>query len=488
MASAAPRFDPAHRRSVTAALLLVTSLASLEATIVATAMPTIIGELGGLTLYSWVFAAYLLTSTVAMPFYGRLADLYGRKRVLIAAAMVFLTGAAACALAQTMPHLIAARALQGLGAAGLLPITITIAGDIYTLEERARVQSYFSTIWACSSVAGPLLGAWLTVALGWRSVFLVVIPLGLLAMAVAWRYLKESRAELPHSIDGAGALLLAAGASMLLLAVSGGREGGPGTLRRLALAASGAALLALFLRLQRRRAYPLVPPELLRHSKTALPYLGAILLGTTIFGVDTFVPLFVQGARGGSAGAAGAVITPLMFFWASSAAVAARLVVRLGFRRLTLIGASFAFVGLCGLVAVALFDLGVPVASACCALIGAGLGPASLSQILAVQVAVAEKDRGVASSLVPFFRVLGGAIGVGALGGVFSAELARRLGPGVADAGRILAGHGGAIGIDPVVFRQALESSLVPVFAVLVGLAAVNVAVSARFPERRRES
>jgi MFS family permease len=370
----------------------------------------------------------------------------------------------------------------------LLPITITIAGDIYTLEERARVQSYFSTIWACSSVAGPLLGAWLTVAFGWRSVFLVVIPLGLLAIAVASRYLRESRAELPHSIDGAGALLLAVGASLLLLAVSGGREGGgPGTLLRLTLAVSGAALLALFLHLQRRRTYPLVPPELLRHSETALPYLGAILLGTTIFGVDTFVPLFVQGARGGSAGAAGAVITPLMFFWASSAAVAARLMGKLGFRRLTLIGASFAFVGLCGLVAVALFDLGVPVASACCALIGAGLGPASLSQILAVQVAVAEKDRGVASSLVPFFRVLGGAVGVGALGGVFSASLARRLGPGVADAGRILAGHGGAVGIDPLSFRQALESSLVPVFAVLVGLAAVNVAVSARFPERRRE-
>jgi hypothetical protein len=160
---------------------------------------------------------------------------------------------------------------------------------------------------------------------------------------------------------------------------------------------------------------------------------------------------------------------------------------RLGFRRLTLIGASLAFLGLCGLVAVALFDAGVPVASACCALIGAGLGPTSLSQILAVQVAASEKDRGVASSLVPFFRVLGGAVGVGALGGVFSASLARRLGAGVADAGKILAGHGNetSTGIDPVQFRQVLESSLVPVFAVLVVMAAVNVALGARFPNRR---
>jgi MFS family permease len=473
---------------VTAALLLVTSLASLEATIVATAMPTIIGELGGLTLYSWVFAAYLLTSTVAMPLYGRLADLYGRKRVLLAATAVFLVGAGACALAQTMPHLIAARALQGLGAAGLLPITITIAGDIYTLPERARVQSYFSTIWACSSVAGPLLGAWLTVAFGWRSVFLIVIPLGLLAVAVASRYLRESRAELPHSIDAGGAVLLAVGASLLLLAVSGGPEGGSRPLLRLALAGAGAAVLGGFLHLQRRRTYPLVPPDLLRRGETALPYLGAILLGTTIFGVDTFVPLFVQGARGGTAGAAGAVITPLMFFWATSAAVAARLMGRLGFRRLTLIGALLAFVGLCGLLAVALLDAGVPFASACCALIGAGLGPTSLSQILAVQVAVPERDRGVASSLVPFFRVLGGAVGVGALGGVFSASLARRLGPGVADAGAILAGRGGSVGLDPLTFRQMLESSLVPVFAVLVGLAAVNVLVAGKFPDPRRET
>ena len=166
-----PRFDPRRRRVVTLALMLVTALASFESTVVSTAMPTIIGDLGGLPLYSWVFSIYLLAATVMMPIYGRLADIYGRRRILLIAISVFLVGAVTCSVARSMPQLIAARGLQGLGAAGLVPIALTVSGDLFSLEQRARVQGLFSSVWGTASLIGPLLGAWMTMSFGWRSIF-----------------------------------------------------------------------------------------------------------------------------------------------------------------------------------------------------------------------------------------------------------------------------------------------------------------------------
>ena len=324
-APVAPRFDPARRRAVTIALLLVTALASFESTVVSTAMPTIIGELRGLPLYSWVFSIYLLASTITMPIYGRLADVYGRRRVLMTATVVFLVGAVACALARSMPQLIVARGLQGLGAGGLVPIALTVSGDLYSLEERARVQAFFSGVWGFASLVGPLLGAFLTVTFGWRSIFTINVPLGLIALVLVATKMIESRKPGSDPLDVAGALTLALGIGALLFAVLQ-RAGRRGPRDR------GAPLLGCprgrparrFRAPAARREHPLIPPELFRHADTAAPYVGGVLLGTTIYGVDTFVPLFVQGARGGTAGAAGAVITPLVLFWALSAAIAAR--------------------------------------------------------------------------------------------------------------------------------------------------------------------
>ncbi len=214
-----PRFDPKRRRAVTIALLLVTALASFEATVVSTAMPTIIGDLGGLALYSWVFAIYLMTATVMMPIYGRLADIYGRRRILLTAVSVFLAGAIACGFAHSMPQLIAARALQGLGAAGLVPIALTVSADLYSLEERAKVQGLFSGVWGVASLIGPLLGAWMTISFGWRSIFTINIPLGLIALILVATQMQESRAALPDPLDFAGAATLVAGIAGLLFAV-----------------------------------------------------------------------------------------------------------------------------------------------------------------------------------------------------------------------------------------------------------------------------
>jgi MFS family permease len=484
-----PRFDPARRRAVTLALVLVTALASFESTVVSTAMPTIIGDLGGLPHYAWVFSIYLLTSTVAMPVYGRLADIHGRRRLILVAIGVFLTGAIVCAFARSMPQLIAARAIQGLGAAGLIPIALTVSGDLYSLEERARVQGLFSGVWGFAALVGPLVGAFLTVHFGWRSIFSINIPLGAIAFFLVATRMIESRASLPDPVDVAGASTLAIGVSIVLFAVlqAPGSVGATVTVR-VALLAAGAVLLTVFARIQTRREHPLVPPDLFRHWQTASPYLAGVLLGTTIYGVDTYVPLFVQGARGGTAGAAGAVVTPLIFFWAISAAAAGRLILRLGFRRTARLGAVLVLLGLAGLVAGALANASVAWISAACGVVGAGLGPSSMSQVLAIQHVAPERHRGVATSLVPFFRTVGGSIGVGALGGVFAAGVAARLGSGMEAASRLLAGPhaAGAAGVSPVspdLFRRAIERSLLPVFAVLLALAALNLFFASGFPE-----
>ncbi|MFN2386462.1 MAG: MFS transporter [Thermoanaerobaculia bacterium] len=479
-----PRFDPRRRRAVTLALTLVTALASFESTVVSTAMPTIIGDLGGLPLYAWVFSVYLLTSTVAMPVYGRLADIYGRRRLLLIAIGVFLTGAVACGLARSMPQLIAARAIQGLGAAGLIPVSLTVVADLYSLEERTRVQGLFSGIWGIASLVGPLLGAFLTVHFGWRSIFTINVPLGLIGFFLVATRMIESRASLRDPVDVAGAAALAAGVTLLLFGVLQvpGLEEGP--VLRAGVVAAGAAILAGFARLQTIRRHPLVPPELFRGWRSASPYLAGAVLGTTIYGVDTFVPLFVQGARGGSAGAAGAVITPLVLFWALSATLAARVILRVGFRRSARLGAVLVFLGLSGLVAGALAGAGVPWISAACAVIGAGLGFSSLAQVMVIQESVPERQRGVATSLVPFSRTVGGAVGVGALGGLLTVGLASRLGASMEAASRLLAGTGGAgAGVAPAVFRQAIERSLLPVFSVLLGLAVLNFFIVSGFPE-----
>jgi EmrB/QacA subfamily drug resistance transporter len=489
MSAATPRFDPRRRRAVTGALLLVSALASFESTVVSTAMPTIIGDVGGLPLYSWVFAIYLLTSTVTMPIYGRLADIHGRRRILSTAILVFLAGAVTCARAHTMPQLILARALQGLGAAGLVPVSLTVAGDIYSIEERAKVQGLFSSVWGLASLIGPLIGAWMTISFGWRSIFFINVPLGLIALVIVQTQLIESRSGSSDPLDVAGAGTLALGVAALLFAMLHNPSHETSSALRVLFVLVAAASLTVFVVLQTRRDHPLVPPALFRRWESAAPYLSGALMGTTIFGIDTFVPLFVQGARGGTAGAAGAVITPLVFFWAASAAVAGRLIVRFGFRQTALWGAVLIELGLFGLLAAAVANAAVPWISAACALVGAGLGPMSLAQILAIQYVVSERQRGVATSLVPFFRTIGGSLGVGALGGILSAGLARRLGSAAESAGRMLAGHaspGDAAAVAPSLLREAIERSLLPVFAVLLVLAFGNLFATVRFPRKAR--
>ena len=406
------------RRWVTAALMLVMVLASMEQTVTSTAMPTIIGELHGFEHYAWVTSMYLLACTVSMPLYGRLADALGRKRVILAAIVLFLVASVLAATAHGMVALIVWRGLQGLGAGGIMPLVLTILGDIFTLEERAKIQGLFSAIWGTASIAGPALGAFLVNTMCWRSIFFVNLPFGALGLTVL--ALKYHDHEKPHStdLDATGVSLLAVSSMALLALVSGGSNWS--WTMDAVLAVVAAASLTAFIIHENREEHPILPPDLLLHRAIGPSMVASMLLGISIFAVDVYVPLYVQGGKGGGAGAAATVVTPIMMMWATSGVIAAPLVVRWGFRKTAVAGAALVSIGLLGLLVCAKFDAPRWALTAVLAVTGCGFGPASMSTLLAAQSAVPWQRRGVVTSGVQFFRTMGGAIGVGLLGTLFN--------------------------------------------------------------------
>ncbi len=425
--SARPRSAIHGRKRITAALLVAMMVTAMEQLVVSPAMPTIIATLKGFTIYPWVISAYLLASTVSTPIYGKLADLFGRKRVLLFGLGLFALGSILSGLAQDMGQLIAMRTLQGLGAGAVGPIVLTILGDIFTLEERAKVQGLFSAVWGLSSVGGPFLGGYLTDNLGWRWVFLVSVPFAALAIAMLIFHVDEPpRERTVAAIDWAGAGLLTAGMTVLLWVVlDGARLTALSTLGLMGLA--GVLLVAFVIR-ERMAADPILPLDLLARPTIAAALVGSFLIGAILFGLDVYVPLFVQGVRGGGATQAGRALMPLFLAWAVSVAVAARAVVRFGFRRAGIVGSVLIVSGNLMLVAGAVAPEWSRVAFAVgLMVVGFGMGPASLCMILAVQHSVEWGQRGVATGAVTFLRTIGGAIGVGLLGALLAAGLGARL-------------------------------------------------------------
>src|SRR5580658_2542913 len=342
-----PRMD---RRWVTAALMLVMVLASMEQTVTSTAMPTIIGSLHGLEHYSWVASIYLLACTVSMPLYGRLADTLGRKRVILFAIALFSVSSLLASTSRSMPELIVYRGMQGLGAGGIMPVVLTILGDIFTLEERARIQGLFSGVWGTSSLAGPALGWFLIATLGWRSIFFVNLPFGLLGMFVLMRYYHDQEKSRTVDLDLPGIASLAVGCMALLALVS--RLGPDGWPLGISMALLAVAVIAgiFFVSNERRTDSPIMPVDLLLNRGIGPSLLGSCLMGIGFLSLDTFVPLYVQGVRGGGAGAAAWVVTPVMLTWALSGIAAAPLVVRWGFRNVAMLGSTLVVIGFIGLL------------------------------------------------------------------------------------------------------------------------------------------
>jgi EmrB/QacA subfamily drug resistance transporter len=463
------------RRIVTAGLVLAMAVVALETTVVVTALPTIAGELDRLDLYPWVFSAYLLTSTVTMPLYGKLADVFGRRRIFLFGMVLFLIGSALCGLARSMPELVIFRALQGLGAGAVMPSIFTVVADLYRLHERARVQGVFSALWGTASLVGPALGAWLTLTFSWRSVFFVSIPFGLAAGVVMFRFFKERVESRKVSLDIAGALLLMGGLIALLLAMTEGSEGS-GWLSPTVLLLLGASALMLigFVVAERRAHDPVLPLELFKQRVISVSSVANVLSGAVLFGVTSNVPLYVQGALGEGASGAGAALTPMLIAWSISGLFGPRLLLRFGYRA-TAIGATL----LVALGSLGLYLLGPEtpgvVLYVSMALLGFGFGPSTAAFMMVVQEAVPWQQRGVATSSTQLFRSLGGTLGVALLGTIFHAGLTSRIAAAGIDASSVsslLDPSGRAATLAVTELRSLLGDALHPVFGVNFLLAA----------------
>ncbi|CAB1128624.1 MFS transporter [Candidatus Hydrogenisulfobacillus filiaventi] len=414
--AAAPATAARTRRGwVVGAVMLAMLLASLDMTIVGTAMPSIVADLKGLSIYSWVFSAYLLTSTTPIPIYARLADMYGRKRLFLIGVGVFLLGSGLSATSRNMPELIAFRALQGVGAAGVLPVALTIVGDLFSLEQRARIQGLFSAVWGLSAVLGPLLGAVIVEHTSWRWVFGINLPVGLLVLAIVSRSFHERLAPRPHRIDWTGTVWLTFAVSLLLLGLV---ESGPGAVTAIVAAL---VLLAGFGWWERRAAEPVLPLYLLGERFLGLTNALNLAAGMVMFALISYLPLYVQGARGLPPMAAGQAITPMMVGWPLAATVAAPLLLRVGYRPVTVLGGVL----IAGGYALAVSRLAGSGLYAGMFLLGTGLGFTMTTLLVVAQSAVPWDRRGTVTGAMSFFRTIGGAVGVAVAGALLNRGLAR---------------------------------------------------------------
>jgi len=414
---------------ITIGLMLGMSLAALDTTIVGTAMPSIVGKLGGITLYSWVFSIYLLTSTTTVPIYGKLADLYGRKPLFLFGTTLFLIGSAASGAAQSMEQLIIFRAIQGLGAGAVLPIVLTIIGDIFALEERAKVQGLFSGVWGLSSVVGPFVGGLIVDHFSWRWVFFINLPFGLVSMVLLLVFLKETVERKKHHLDYLGTATLTGSIVALLFALlQGGTTWAWTSVQSIGLFVAAAVLFVLFVRTEQRAEEPILPLVLFQNRIITISSIGGVVLGVLMFGVTSYVPLFVQGVKGGSATSAGITLGPLLLAWPIAATISGKIVIRYGYRVTALFGMLAA---VAGVAMMTLFNAQTSLAFIVIAmvLVGTGLGFASSVFILSVQNAVPWNLRGVATATTQFFRTMGGTVGVAIMGTILNAQMAARFAP-----------------------------------------------------------
>jgi EmrB/QacA subfamily drug resistance transporter len=477
------------------ALMMAVSLAALDSSIVVTAAPKIVGSLGGLELFGWVFSVNLLTATVMMPVYGKLADLYGRKPILIWGVSVFLVGSALCGLAQSMEMLIACRALVGFGTGAVMPATMTIIGDTFSIEQRAKMQGFFSGVWGVTALAGPLVGGIVTDEISWRWIFFVTMPLGVSTIILISRFYSEDHERRPHRLDIPGALLLAGSVVCLLLVMLqfGRRFGwtGPETLALLALSA---ALMTLFVLQERRAAEPMVPLSLFKHRVIIASSLAVFLAGGLSIGIQSYVPLFEQGVNEGSATRAGLILAPMSISWIFGAMASGRMIIRLGFFPSAVTGGCLLVGGAFGMLFVSA-QTTIYIASVSGFFMGIGMGFMTNACVIAVQNTVEWEQRGIATASTQFFRSIGGSIAVAMMGALLNGRMADRLAdiPGVppgetADA-LLTAEDRAALPAEVLAAMQnALSASLHEVFFIVMAAAALALAAATFFPRGKLDS
>ncbi|HMO01302.1 MAG TPA: MDR family MFS transporter [Miltoncostaeaceae bacterium] len=486
-ASVAAMSERRRMVAILGSLMLVMLLAALDQTIVATALPTIVGDLGGLEHLSWVVTAYLLAQTVVTPLYGKLGDLFGRKRVLQAAIVVFLIGSILCGLARTMPELIAFRAVQGLGGGGLMVGAQAALGDVVPPRERGRYTGLFIAIFGAASVAGPLLGGFITAHLSWEWIFYINLPLGIAAFAVLAGAFPTVRSDARPSIDVAGSALLAIGLTAVVLVTTlGGTSVGWASPEIAGLAAVGAAALVAFFLVERRAAEPILPPRLWRSATFRITSAVGLIIGFALFGAVTFLPLFQQVVRGESPTASGLQLLPLMGGVMVSSVASGRMIAATGhYRPYPIVGTGLTVVGML-LLSTMGPGTGIATAAAFMAVLGCGLGMVMQVLILAVQNDAPYEDLGVATAGATLFRSIGGSLGTAVLGAVFTnrlvAELGDRLPAGAGDVARSGNVDPASVGAlpDPVrsAYLDGFSAAFTTVFLAAAGVAAVAFALT----------
>lgn len=458
---------PLRRPVILAAVMVASFMIAIEATIVSTAMPQIAGRLGGLNLYAWVFSSFLLAQTATTVLFGKLADTYGRRPVLLVGIAIFLVGSLLCGFAPTMPWLIAFRLVQGVGAGAIQPVSITVVGDLYSAEERAAIQGWLASVWGISSVLGPLAGGLIVQFLSWPWVFWINLPVGVVAAILFGVFLRERlHVERPR-VDAAGAALFMVGIAALMVALTEVASAGRAYLGSATLLAVVCGVL--FVWQERRAADPMIAFRLWSHRPIAATNAATLLSGATVIGLNTFLPMYVQGVLGRSPTVAGFTLTAMVLGWPIGSTVASRLFVRIGLRPVMLIGAALIPVGAAVFVAVrpGVSPLVPGIGSA---VLGLGMGFLSNTAIVLVQGCVGWTERGAATASTLFSRSLGSTLGATLLGSVLNLSLAAQ-GARLGSLRRLLDAPGGAVA-DPALraaLAHALHLTFWAVLAVAVG-------------------
>jgi EmrB/QacA subfamily drug resistance transporter len=464
----APAQEPAteadNRGAVVAALMLTVGLAAIDATIVATAVPQIVADLGRFSLFPWIFSIYLLTNAVTVPIYGRLSDVFGRKPILLVGIAGFLAGSVLCAVAWSMVALIVFRGVQGLAAGAILPTTTTIVGDLYEPAQRGRIQGYISSVWGTTAIAGPALGGLFAQYWTWRGIFWLNLPVGLGAAWLIKRHLHERIEPRSHRIDYAGAVTLTLACSLLILALlEGGVSWAWDSAVSIAVFAAAAALLVAFVQIERTVAEPILPLWIFRHRTLVAGNLAGLAIGAILIGQASYVPTYAQRVVGVGAVVAGFAMATMTIGWPVAAALAPRVYLRVDFRRTALLGGVITVAG-CLLLALFVGEgSGIWRVAFASFVLGVGMGFASVSTVVAVQSVVGWGQRGVVTGSNMFIRTLGSAVGIAVFGSIANGRLAHRR-------------H------DPEAIFHAVHG----VFWALVAVAVLGVAAQLLLPRRIR--
>ncbi|TDL52888.1 DHA2 family efflux MFS transporter permease subunit [Paenibacillus dendritiformis] len=488
-----------ERKLVTLALLLSTFLAAIEVTVVSTAMPQIVSDLGGLKLISWVYSAYLLTTAISTPLFGKLADLFGRKKIFIFGSILFVGGSMLCGLSSNMTQMILFRAIQGIGAGAVMPATFTIVADIFTLEERAKIQGLFSSIWGIAGLVGPLVGGFFVDSLSWHWIFFFNVPFGIISVWMIAKLFHEKVEKKDKPIDYAGAATFSIGMTALLFAIITGGQNiawtSPWMFTLLGLAA---VFLIWFYRIEKTAQEPMVPFQLFRNKDIAISNLVGFLVSSVLIGINSYMPLWIQGVMGHSATSSGMALTPMSIGWLIGSIIGGRMLIKSGPRLTSSLGMTLIAAGSIWLASIT-GATSMWVIVALMTVSGLGFGFSITVFTIIVQSSVDWNMRGASTALNTFVRTLGQTIGIAALGTFLNeriASMVRQAGPDIAsrisddDLNKLLNPES-ASQLAPDVMnslRTFLETGLENVFLVMAAVAVICLGCTLMMPKGKLNS